>query len=134
VIDFIVAIGIFIAVAAACAMVEAAIEMLILDGRAIGRSPGRAITQLLFGLAWVTYNVMMTTGGWQATLGKRLCGIYVMQANGSKMSRGAAIGRHFARMLSEFLLGIGHVMAAFTKQKRALHDMICDTRVVHGKL
>jgi len=134
VIDSIVALGILIAVAAACALVQTAIEMLVLDGREIARSPGPGITRLLFALGWVTYNVLMTTGSWQATLGKRLCGIYVIQANGSRMSRGAAIGRHFARTLSEVIIFIGLIMAAFTKQKRGLHDMICDTRVVHGKL
>ena len=36
----------------------------------------------------------------------------------------------FAEMLSGMILGIGYLMAAFDDEKRALHDRICDTRVV----
>jgi uncharacterized RDD family membrane protein YckC len=40
------------------------------------------------------------------------------------------LGRHFAEMLSGILLGIGYLMIAFDDEKRALHDRICDTRVI----
>jgi uncharacterized RDD family membrane protein YckC len=33
-------------------------------------------------------------------------------------------------MLSAILLGIGYLMIAFDDEKRALHDRICDTRVI----
>jgi uncharacterized RDD family membrane protein YckC len=40
-----------------------------------------------------------------------------------------AVGRHFAKMLSGMILAIGYIMAGFDSEKRALHDMMCDTRV-----
>ena len=46
------------------------------------------------------------------------------------MSLGRAFGRYFGKWLSSFILGIGYIMAGFDSQKRALHDMICDTRIV----
>jgi uncharacterized RDD family membrane protein YckC len=33
-------------------------------------------------------------------------------------------------MVSAMILMIGYIMAGFDSQKRALHDMICDTRVI----
>jgi len=29
-------------------------------------------------------------------------------------------------------MGIGYIMAGLDTQKRALHDRICDTRVIHA--
>jgi uncharacterized RDD family membrane protein YckC len=43
---------------------------------------------------------------------------------------GRAFGRYFGKLLSAIILGIGYIMAAFDSEKRALHDMICDTRVI----
>jgi uncharacterized RDD family membrane protein YckC len=40
----------------------------------------------------------------------------------------AAISQKY---LSALLLGIGFIMAAFTAQKRALHDMMAETIVVN---
>ncbi len=65
-----------------------------------------------------------------ATPGKMICGKKVVTADGHKLTLGRAIGRHFANYLSSFTLGIGYLMVAFDEEKRALHDRICDTRVV----
>jgi uncharacterized RDD family membrane protein YckC len=35
--------------------------------------------------------------------------------------------------VSALLFYIGFMMAGWTNQKRALHDMICDTRVIYGR-
>jgi uncharacterized RDD family membrane protein YckC len=59
-------------------------------------------------------------------------GLKVVRADGSPVSIGLAFGRYFAKMLSGFILLIGYIMAAFDAQKRALHDMICDTRVIRA--
>ncbi len=66
-----------------------------------------------------------------ATLGKMLMGVKVVTATGGPISVGRAIGRFFARYLSTLTLFIGYIMAAFDDQKRALHDHICNTRVVN---
>ena len=41
-----------------------------------------------------------------------------------------ALGRYFAKILSAAICGIGYIMAAFDEEKRALHDRICNTRVI----
>ena len=69
-----------------------------------------------------------------ATIGKILCGLKVIRADGAPLSTGLATGRYFAaRWLNLFTLGIGYLMAAFDDQKRALHDRICETRVIYSR-
>jgi uncharacterized RDD family membrane protein YckC len=65
-----------------------------------------------------------------ATPGKMVVGKKVVTADGGPLSVSRALGRHFAVYLSSFTLAIGFIMAAFDDQKRALHDRICDPRVI----
>jgi uncharacterized RDD family membrane protein YckC len=65
-----------------------------------------------------------------ATPGKMAIGVKVVRPDGSKLEVGRAIGRYFSKLLSAIILYIGYIMAGFDSEKRALHDMICDTRVV----
>jgi uncharacterized RDD family membrane protein YckC len=65
-----------------------------------------------------------------ATPGKMAMGLKVIRADGTGLTVGRAIGRYFAKMLSAMILYIGYIMVGFDAQKRGLHDMICDTRVI----
>lgn len=65
-----------------------------------------------------------------ATPGKMLLKIRVVRADGDHLSLGRCFGRYFAEILSGLICGIGYIMAAFDDEKRALHDRICDTRVI----
>jgi uncharacterized RDD family membrane protein YckC len=69
-------------------------------------------------------------GAYGATPGKRACKIKVVRADGSPVGYALALGRFFAKILSSITLLIGYIMAAFDSEKRALHDRICDTRVI----
>ena len=69
-------------------------------------------------------------GRYGATPGKMICDLRVVRSDGTRLTYGRACGRYFAKMLSQFTLGIGYLMAAFDDQKRALHDHVADTRVV----
>jgi uncharacterized RDD family membrane protein YckC len=68
-----------------------------------------------------------------ATPGKLVLKLKVVRPDGGKISLGRAIARYFAKMLSAIILGIGYIMAGFDKEKRALHDMIADTRVIKAR-
>jgi uncharacterized RDD family membrane protein YckC len=68
-----------------------------------------------------------------ATPGKMALGMKVVRPDGSRVDLGRAIGRYFAKLLSMLILGIGYIMVAFDSEKRGLHDMICDTRVVRQR-
>lgn len=65
-----------------------------------------------------------------ATPGKMALSLKVVRPDGSPVGMGRAFGRYFAKLLSGIILFIGYIMAGFDDQKRALHDMICDTRVI----
>ena len=67
---------------------------------------------------------------WGATPGKRLLGMSIERPDGSRIGPGRAVARYFAAMLSMLLLGVGFIMAGLREDKRALHDLICDTVVV----
>jgi len=69
-------------------------------------------------------------GKYAATPGKMACKLKVVMSEGDPVSFARAIGRHFAKYISGLILGIGYIMAGFDEQKRALHDRICDTRVI----
>ncbi len=65
-----------------------------------------------------------------ATPGKMALGMKVVRPDGSRVDLGRAAGRYFAKLLSMIVLFIGYIMVGFDSEKRGLHDMICDTRVV----
>lgn len=70
-------------------------------------------------------------GRYAATPGKMAMGLRVIRSDGDKVSYLRAAGRSLAALLSFLTLCIGFLMAAFDKEKRTLHDHICDTRVVY---
>lgn len=72
----------------------------------------------------------MESSPYQATAGKLALRIKVTDRAGKRIGFGRATGRHFAEILSSLTLGIGFVMAGFTKRRQALHDMIASTLVV----
>lgn len=81
-------------------------------------------------IATIIYYVLMESSKKQATIGKMIFGIKVVDENGGRISVGRAIGRYFGKYLSGMIFYIGYIMAAFTKEKRALHDFIAKTYVV----
>jgi uncharacterized RDD family membrane protein YckC len=81
----------------------------------------------------IAYAVYFETGPSQATLGKQLMNIYIVDENYQKIDSGKSIGRYFAKILSAIILLIGYIMAGFDSKKQALHDKIVKTYVVVGK-
>jgi uncharacterized RDD family membrane protein YckC len=65
-----------------------------------------------------------------ATPGKMVFSMKVVRPDGRPLAFGRAFGRFFAKQVSTLTFCIGYVMVAFDGEKRGLHDMICDTRVV----
>jgi uncharacterized RDD family membrane protein YckC len=80
----------------------------------------------------VSYETVLI-GKYGATVGKMALKIKVVTAEGAQVSYLLAFGRYFAKILSGMILLIGYLMAAFDDEKRALHDRICNTRVIVSK-
>ena len=88
---------------------------------------------LLIGLAiGIAYDVYFLSAH-GATPGKMALGLRVIRADGGPISPTLALARHFAEWVSAFILMIGYIMAAFDLEKRALHDRICETRVIYAR-
>lgn len=66
-----------------------------------------------------------------ATPGKMALGLEVVRSNGASLGWGVSVGRYFMYFVSGLTLMIGYIMAGFDDQKRALHDRVCDTRVIY---
>jgi len=87
------------------------------------------VISLAIGVIYEVYFV--STRG--ATLGKLALGLKIVRADGGPVSAGLALGRYFAQWLSGAILLIGYIMAGFDAEKRALHDHICQTRVIYSR-
>ena len=77
------------------------------------------------------YFALMESSSQQGTLGKMALGVKVTDLVGNRISFGRATGRYFAKMISSLTLGVGYLMAGFTQQKQALHDIIAGCLVVN---
>jgi uncharacterized RDD family membrane protein YckC len=99
----------------------------------IGRVGGVGRTRLV-GIAtgWL-YFALLETSPARATIGKLLLGISVARVDGGRASFLRTSVRYFAKYLSAFILGIGFLMAAVTRRKQALHDMIARCVVVKSR-
>lgn len=127
------------------------VNQLIKMGWVPAPAPGQSINEVLMlsgasGTPWFTgtdialflvvsffYHVWFTAGRWQATPGKRWCGIYVVRTNGVRIDLKFSGIRWFARFMSWFTFGLGFLLIGFSCEKVSMHDAICGTRVVFGK-
>jgi uncharacterized RDD family membrane protein YckC len=68
-----------------------------------------------------------------ATPGKRMLGLRIVRLDGSPIGFGQAIGRQFAEWLSKTTLGFGYLLIGLTPERRALHDLLARTQVIHQR-
>ncbi len=85
--------------------------------------------QAVFHMIGVLYTTFFL-GRFGATPGKMVYGLKVVSPRGGAIDYPRALGRQLAEYLSGLILMLGYIMAAFDSEKRALHDRICQTRVV----
>lgn len=76
------------------------------------------------------YYALLESGNKQATLGKQLMGIKIIDINGGRISFGQGLGRFFGKYLSTIILLIGYLMVLWDDKKQALHDKLASTLVV----
>ncbi len=86
-----------------------------------------SLTQLFIGIGYETF----FNGHFGATPGKMALRLKIVRSDGRPISYALAFGRYFAKIINLFTLFIGYMMVGWDSQKRGLHDMICDTRVIH---
>ncbi|MEM8566622.1 MAG: RDD family protein [Bacteroidota bacterium] len=89
-----------------------------------------ATVGLIVQIIYILYFALMESSKFQGTVGKMALGIKVTDANGERVSFGTAFLRNLGKILSQIIIYIGFLMAAFTEKKQGLHDMIANTLVV----
>jgi uncharacterized RDD family membrane protein YckC/DNA-directed RNA polymerase subunit RPC12/RpoP len=93
---------------------------------------------LVFFLGGACYEILMLKYR-SATLGKMACGLKVIRSDGRSLSWGVCFGRFFMwnvvtsgiPYINTVLLLVSGIMLGVDDQKRALHDRVCDTRVIY---
>ena len=80
-------------------------------------------------IVWLYFSYMESSSK-QATFGKMASGMIVTDEFGDRISFGRATGRLFSKVISYITIGIGFMMAGWTKRKQALHDIMARTLVV----
>ena len=91
-------------------------------------------TVLISGIFYlVFYSPLCTSSPYQATLGKLLFGIVVVDSNGRRLGRRLTFSRALVRELGKYvsllLFGAGFIMIGCTKRKQGLHDLMALTVV-----
>jgi uncharacterized RDD family membrane protein YckC len=80
-------------------------------------------------LLFLVYAPVME-GRWQATVGKLMLGLRVRRVHGGHVTFPRAFARNLAEVLCILTLGLGYLIALFTKRRQALHDLLSGTVVV----
>lgn len=111
--------------------------------RGAGQGPTPALAAftigifVLFFVAAACYEVIMLKHR-GATLGKIACGLKVVRSDGRSLGWGVCFGRFFMwnivtsgiPYLNMVLMTVSSIMLGVDSEKRALHDRVCDTRVI----
>jgi uncharacterized RDD family membrane protein YckC len=123
------------------------IPNLIRAARQAGTAPNPANPALVFG--FITFFVIgFLVGGcyeilmlkyYSATLGKMACGLKVIRSNGRDLGWGVCFGRYAMwnivtcgiPYINSVLMLVSSIMLGVDDEKRALHDRVCDTRVIY---
>jgi uncharacterized RDD family membrane protein YckC len=82
-----------------------------------------------FVLQWL-YFAGLESSSMRGTLGKRACGLIVVDMEGRRLTFLRATARYFSKILSALVLLVGYLMIAFTERRQGLHDLIASTVVL----
>lgn len=98
-----------------------------------GTLAGNTLTGILNLAINVTYHAGLESSNKQATLGKSVMDIKVINEEGGRISFGQGLGRFFGKYLSALILLIGYLMVIWDRKKQGLHDKLAATYVVFSE-
>ncbi|MEK6734662.1 MAG: RDD family protein [Pseudomonadota bacterium] len=76
------------------------------------------------------YFTVFTASKMQATLGKRIFGLKIINENSEPLNLFHSFGRYLAYFFSYITFGLGFLVIIIDKKHLSLHDRIASTRVV----
>jgi uncharacterized RDD family membrane protein YckC len=85
-------------------------------------------------IAKIMYHIVMESSAKQATYGKQMLKIKVMDMEGNRITTRQAINRNLCKIFSVLTFFIGYLLAFFNKKQQCLHDIMAGTLVVKERL
>lgn len=86
--------------------------------------------QVIFNALIVIYNSICEASATKGSLGKRFCGLVVVDADGLALKYHITLLRSVARVFSVFFYGFGTFSIFWSEYKQALHDFLAKSYVV----
>lgn len=87
------------------------------------------VSLVLVVIIWLYY-ALLESSPWQASLGKRVMGLKVVDKRGRRLSFGKATKRLLSRVVTNLTFYFGFFTAAFDKHKETLHDKMSKSLVI----
>lgn len=84
----------------------------------------------LIALIYAGYLTGFESSEWQASIGKRIMGLKVIDERGERLTITRALGRNFAKALSALPLFLGFIWVTFSEKNQGWHDSLADTLVI----
>jgi len=88
------------------------------------------IIQLSMYLFLLLYNAICEASPMEGSVGKKICGLVVVDQDGDGINLGVALFRSLGKILSIYLWGLGTFSIFWTEGKQGLHDILAKTYVV----
>lgn len=85
-------------------------------------------------VVWLLYSLLMEASVLQGTLGKRVMGIRVVGPDGKRLTLARSARRNLGKLLAYGSFGVSFLWVVFSRRKRAWHDTIANTDVVHDEV
>ncbi len=82
---------------------------------------------------WTIYYGVTESSKYKATIGKKICGIMVIDVEGNKLTFKKAYLRFLAQFISIIPLGFGIWSIASDEKKQAWHDMLLNCYVIKNQ-
>jgi uncharacterized RDD family membrane protein YckC len=90
----------------------------------------RYLTTLISVLVWISYNAVFEATKLQASIGKIVCKMIVVDAHGQRLDFSKALARNFGKILSSLLCGVGFLTVLWSPMHQAWHDQMAKTYVI----
>lgn len=90
----------------------------------------QVIIVIVYTIGAFLYFPLLESSQQQATYGKMMLGLKVIDKNGNRLSFWKALGRHVLKFISINTI-IGAIICVWSEKKQGLHDMIIGTYVIY---
>lgn len=87
------------------------------------------VSLVLLVIIWLYY-ALLESSAWQASLGKRVMGLKVVDKRGRRLTFWKATKRMLSRIVTNFTFYFGFFTAAFDKHRETLHDRLSKSVVI----